>query len=158
VAGRNFSIVSGETTTTAATPLTLLDITAAVNTQILIREISVSGKASASGTDIPCRIRLSRATGSDTAIGTSTTVYPINPLDTMTFLTTALKTITTEPTSPTVVYEYEIQPQAGQYQYILPLSSPFVVNGGAASTLGHFYIQILSASAETVTVTVRGEE
>jgi hypothetical protein len=158
MAGKGFYVRSTPVTLTASTPKTAIEVTPAVNDQIFIREINIAGSAQASGTDAGVHVVLSRATGTETAVGTTVILVADDPKNGLPFATTALNTITTEPTTVTVIDEFYIQPESGLYPIKYPLANPLVISGGTSGVLGHFYITLTAGSTETITVTVRGEE
>lgn len=160
MAGILFQGATGSVSMTAGTPKTVLSIRSASNQRVLIKEISISGQAAASGTDAPYLIEFLKGTGT-TGTGTSLTLAKCDPNAQETLNTTAVSNFTSEPTATTLGYSFTIQPQSGEFKYIVPITSPWIVSAGAASTVGNFNIRVTSpatASSPVVYVSFRAEE
>lgn len=123
-----FNVNSGETTLVANTPKTILQIKAPANQRVLIRALRFFGKQAAGGTDVPCKVRMTRSTA---AFGTSSaaTIGKVNPGDPETIQSTAFATFTAEPTSTDAGLWWELQPQTGVEEF-LPDNRPIMIPGG----------------------------
>lgn len=112
--------------TTGTSAKTVLQVVAAANHRVLIKEWGLFCKGIAP-TDAPLKVRLLR----QTTAGTMTALTPLSRGGsyTETIQTTAQHTATVEPTAGDVLAQREIHPQTG-YQTILPFGEEIVIAGG----------------------------
>lgn len=105
---------------------TVLQIVAAANHRVLIKEFSVSFQGT-SNTATPAEVRLARQTDA----GTSTELTPekVNEGDNETLQTTARHTATMEPTTGNTIMHEHVHTQAG-YTWQAPFGGEIVVIGG----------------------------
>lgn len=105
---------------------TLLQIVAATNTRVKIKEWSISFDGIAN-TDAPIQVNLVR----QTTAGTMSALTPekLNESDQETLQTTAQHTATAEPTTGNTVMSEQVHPQAG-YTHQARLGSEIIVRGG----------------------------
>jgi len=112
--------------TTGTAKKTLLQVVAAANHRVIVKEISVSFKG-VSNTDAPILVQVLRQTTAGTM-----TALTLNPWDTTldeTLQTTGQHTATVEPTGAVEVMGEEVHPQGG-YTWQAPFGGEIVVPGG----------------------------
>ena len=111
---------------TGTSAKTLLQLIAATNQRVKIKEFSVSFKGT-SNTAAPIKVALVRQTDA----GTMSALSPVkmNEADDETLQTTAQHTATAEPTGSTEVMGEEVHPQSG-YTWQAPFGGEIVVKGG----------------------------
>jgi hypothetical protein len=125
MAGTPFKAVTGEIAT-GTSAKTLLQIVAASNHGVLVKEWSISFKGT-SNTASPIRVRVLR----QTTAGTMSALTPVkDPDDTdETLQTTAQHTATAEPTSGDVLFTELVHPQTG-YTWQAPFGGAIKIGGG----------------------------
>jgi len=127
MAGVRATAQTGEITS-GTTKLTLLQIIAAANHRVVVREISVSFKG-VSSTASPILVQVLRQTDAG-AGGTALTLKKMNESDDESLQTTAqYETSTTEPTGTDEVLGEEVHPQGG-YTWQAPFGGEIIVPGG----------------------------
>lgn len=126
MAGVRLAAVTGEIATGTSTK-TILQLVAAANHRVVVREIRASFKGvSASAT--PVLVEVLR----QTTAGTMSALSPVklNSADDETLQTTAQHTATAEPTAGDVVLAAEVHPQGGLFAWVAPFGGELVVPGG----------------------------
>ena len=106
---------------------TLLQLIAAANQRVKVKEISVSFKGTSS-TAAPILVQVLRQ--SDAGTVSSLTPQKMNEADDETLQTTAGHTATVEPTGTTEILGEEVHPQGG-YTWQAPFGGEVIVKGGA---------------------------
>ncbi len=111
---------------TGTTKKTLLQIAAASNHRVLIKEISISFKGT-SNTAAPVLVQVLR----QTSAGTMTVLTPqkMNEADDETLQTTAQHSATVEPDGASEVMGEEVHPQCG-YTWQAPFGGEIAIRGG----------------------------
>lgn len=153
MAGVGIRAVTPEVALSAGVAKTCIQLLAATNVRVLVRAVRVSFKGTVA-TEAPVDVQLVRQTGAGTgtALGAAT-LGKLNPVDTETLNVTGTHTSTVEPTSDDfIVDRFKIHPQENA-ELRLPLTAPIPIPGGYR--LG---VKMNAPSAETVVVTVEGEE
>ncbi len=105
---------------------TLIQLVAAANVRVKILEWSVSF-AGTSNTATPIQVDIVRQTSAGTSV--SLTLVKDNESDQETLNTTALQTITAEPTTGSTVITEEVHPQTG-YTWQAPFGREVIIQGG----------------------------
>lgn len=148
MAGILFAAVTGEVATGTAAK-TLLQVVAAANQRVKIKEISVSFKG-VSPTDAPILVTVSR----QTTAGTMSALTPakLNESDAETLQTTAQHTATAEPTTGASVIKEEVHPQTG-FIWQSPFGGEVVIQGG-----GKLGIVVTAGVSVSAVARVIGEE
>lgn len=136
-------------TATGTSALTLLQIVAAAQQRVKIKEISISFKGT-SNTAAPILVQIQKQTSAGTA--SAGTVSKFVSSDSETLQTTAQITFTAEPTSTTVFIEEEVHPQTG-YTWQAPFGGELIIPGG--SRLG---ITVTAGATVSAICRVIGEE
>jgi hypothetical protein len=152
MAGVLANVNSAEVTLAASTAKTVLQVKAASNHRVVIRNLRIMGKQAAGGTDPVVKVRLTRSTA-NFGTGTGATPQKNNPNDDETIQTTASGNFTVEPTSPTDGgIWWEVQPQSGVIEF-LPPGQEIIVPGGQAANF-----EATSTGTPTLTITAGIEE
>ena len=148
MAGVGFRAQTAEITTGVAKK-TLLQVVAAANHRVLVKEISVAFKGT-SPTDAPILVRILR----QTTAGTMSALTPVknNSADTETLQTTAQHTATVEPTAGDVLMSEEVHPQTGLL-WQATFGGEIIVPGG--TRLG---IDVTAGVSVSATARIFGEE
>jgi hypothetical protein len=151
MAGLNYAAASGEITLTAATAKTLIQITAPANQAVKVKQINITGKQPAGGTDTPLKIRITRSTAGGTA--TAGTAYKLDPARGETIQSVVKTAFTIEPTTPTDTWLwFEFQPQSGLF-YPIPFGQDLIIPGG-----GQLNVEATSGSTPIVLASIVAEE
>ncbi len=148
MAGLGFSAVTAQINSTTSA-LTLLQVVAASNHRVLIKELSVSFEG-VNNAHAPIQVDVLRQTTAGTM--SSLTIVKANNGDDETLQTTAQHTATAEPTAGDVLMRELVHPQTG-YTWQAPFGGEIVVPGG--TRLG---IRVTAANAVDAVARVRGEE
>ena len=106
--------------------ITLLQIVAAANHRVLVKEISISFDGT-TNTAVPILVQVARQSTAGTM--SALTINKVNEDDGETLQTTALHTATVEPTTGVEVLTEYVHPQAG-YTWQAPYDEKIVINGG----------------------------
>jgi hypothetical protein len=143
-----FAAVTGEITTGTSTK-TLMQVVAASNHRVTIKEISVSFKGT-SNTAAPILVEVLRQTDA----GTMTSLSPvkINSADDETLQTTAQHTSTSEPSAGNVLMSELVHPQTG-YTWQAPFGGDLVVPGG-----GRLGLRVTAGASVSAVARMIGEE
>lgn len=150
MAGINFRVSSGEEGLAAGVAETVLQVVAAANHRVKIKEYTITIKGIVV-TDTPVRCRIFRQTGAGTSSAATVVKDDVSADETL--QTTARSQVTVEPTSDdALVDEFEIHPQTG-LKVILPIGEEILVAGG-----GRVGFKLTAAQAQTAVVSVKGEE
>lgn len=129
MAGQLCHVNSGEVALVAATSKSVLQVKAAANQRVLIRQLRFFGKQPAGGTDTPVKVRMTRSSAN---FGTFSAATPgkNNPSNGETVQTTCGANASAEPTTPSDSgLWWEVQPQLGVEEF-LPINQPIEVPGG----------------------------
>jgi hypothetical protein len=148
MSGVGFSAVTAQINTTTSA-ITLLQVVAASNHRVLIKELSVSFEG-VNNAHAPIEVVVLR----QTTAGTMSALTPVkaNNTDDETLQTTAQHTATAEPTSGDVLMRELVHPQTG-YTWQAPFGGEIVIPGG-----GKLGIKVTAANAVDAVARVRGEE
>lgn len=148
MAGVLFEAVTGEISTGTSVK-TLVQVVAAANQRVKVREISIGFKGT-SNTNAPIKVDVLR----QSTAGTMSALTPVkrNADDGETLQTTAQHTATAEPTAGDVLKTLEIHPQTG-WDWQAPFGGEFIINGG--DRLG---VRVTAANDVSATVSISGEE
>ena len=125
MAGVRFTGTTGEVST-GTSAKTILQIVAAANQRVLVREWAVSFDGIAP-TDAPIFVRVLRQTTAGTM--SALTLRKIASGDDETLQTTAQHTATAEPTAGDVLMSQQVHPQTG-YTWQAPFGGELIVPGG----------------------------
>lgn len=148
MAGIGFQAATGNIATGTAAK-TLVQIIAAANHRVLIKQVSVCFRGT-SNSDAPVLIQILRQTNAGTM--SSQTLTKQSPGDDETLQTTATHTATGEPGSGDLVQSYAIHPQQGMiWQHTF--GDPIIVPGG--TRLG---VVVTAGADVNAVVTILGEE
>jgi len=112
--------------TTGTAKKTLLQLVAAANHRVKVKEISVSFKG-VSNTDAPILVQVLRQTTAGTM--SALTLAKMNESDAETLQTTGQHTATVEPTGTSEVMGEEVHPQGG-YTWQAPFGGELIIQGG----------------------------
>lgn len=112
--------------TTGTSVKTLLQIEAAANHRVKVREISVSFKGT-TNSDAPIKVDVLRQTTAGTL--SSLTLVKDSPGDDETLQTAATHTATAEPTAGDILMSEEVHPQTG-FVWQAPFGGEMIVPGG----------------------------
>lgn len=148
MSGVMFEAVTAEIAT-GTSAKTLLQVVAASNHRILIKELSISFDGT-NNAHAPIQVRVLRQTSAGTM--SALTVVKGNDSDDETLQTTAQHTSTSEPTSGDVLATYFVHPQTG-FLWQAPFGRKIVVKGG-----GRIGVEVTAANDVGAVVTVKGEE
>lgn len=148
MAGVGFVGQTGEVSI-GTSALTLMQIVAAANQRVRLREFSVSFKGT-SNTASPVLVQLMRQTTAGTASALSLKKW--NSADDETLQTTAQQTFTVEPTYSDVLITEEVHPQTG-YTWQAPFGGEIICKGGEKLA-----IVVTAGAAVTGEARVIGEE
>lgn len=148
MAGLKFYAASAEIAT-GTSAKTLVQIVAAANHRVLIREVAVSFDGT-SNTGDPIQCKLIRQ--SDAGTMSSLTLQKVDADDDETLQTTAQHTSTSEPTGTTVIKAWQVHPQAGLI-WQASFGEEIVINGG--DRLG---LVVTSGADVNALVSMTGEE
>jgi hypothetical protein len=140
MAGVKLVAVTAENATGVAKK-TLLQIVAAANHRVLVKEVAISFKGIVN-TNPPILVELYRQTDAGTM--SALTPQKWNPGDDETLQTTAQENATVEPAGATVIFREEVHPQGG-YTWQLPFGWDISVPGG--TRLGVAVTATVSVSA-----------
>lgn len=148
MAGVSFAAVTPEIAT-GTSLITLLQIVAAANQRVKVRELSVSFTG-VTNTSLPILVKIVR----QTTAGTMSALTPKkwNESDGETLQTTAQSSATSEPTTTDVIMAEEVHPQGG-YTWQAPFGGEITVKGG--NRLG---ISVTAAASVNAVARVVGEE
>ncbi len=128
---------------------TLLQIVAAANHRVIVKEVSISFKG-VSPTDAPILARVLRLTTAGTM--SALTLVKNNSSDDETLQTTGLHTASVEPTAGDVLISEEIHPQTG-FLWQATFGGEIVVPGG--TRLG---IDVTAGTSVSAVARIMGEE
>lgn len=133
MAGVIAHVNSGEVALVATTAKSVLQIKAAAQQRVIVSAIRLMGKQPAGGTDTPIKVRLTRTTAS---FGTFSAATPAknDPSDSETLQTTAGANASAEPTATDGGLWWEVQPQAGVIELLMP-GQEIKIPGGQAINL-----------------------
>jgi hypothetical protein len=148
MAGVGFATVTGEITTGTSVK-TLIQVVAAANHRLRVREISISFKGIL-GTDAPILVQVLR----QTTAGTMSALTPVklNDSDDETLQVTAQHTATAEPTAGDVLMSEEVHPQSG-YTWQSPFGGEIPVKGG-----GRLGVRVTAGASTSAVVRIFGDE
>jgi hypothetical protein len=128
---------------------TLIQLVAAANVRVKVLEWSVSF-AGTSNTATPVQVDIVRQ--SDAGTSSALTLVKNNESDGETLQTTALQTITAEPTTGSTVMTEEVHPQTG-YTWQAPFGREIIIKGGNRAGL-----RVTAGASVTVASRMEGEE
>lgn len=148
MAGVLFGAVTPEIAT-GTSLITLLQIIAAANQRVKIKELSVSF-AGVVNTNQPILVKVVRQTTGGTM--SALTPKKWNESDGETLQTTAQSSATSEPTTTDVIMSEEVHPQTG-YTWQAPFGGEIIIKGG--NRLG---ISVTAANTTSAVARVVGEE
>lgn len=111
---------------TGASKKTLLQLVAAANHRVLVKELSISFDGTSNTAD-PIQVEVARQ--SDAGTMSSLTLLKVDPDDDESIQTTAQHTATGEPTETAVIMREQVHPQGG-YTWQAPFGGELVINGG----------------------------
>lgn len=148
MAGVKFAAQSGEIASGTSTK-TLLQIAAASNHRVMVREISVSFKGT-SATAAPVKVDVLRQ--SDAGTMSSLTPVKLNSADDETLQTTAQHTATAEPSAGDVLKTEEVHPQTG-FLWQAPFGGEIVVPGGT-----RLAVRVTAGADVNAVARIEGEE
>lgn len=153
MAGLKLVASSGEVAYVASTEKTGLQLQAPTNQRLLVKNIRVTGKQAAGGTDTPIKLRLTTCVVANAGTGTTGTPGKLNPSDPETVQSVVKTNNSAEPSSVTDKgMVWDIQPQFGVIEF-WPQSEYIEVPGGQCLNFC-----ITSGATPTLTITVGYEE
>lgn len=150
MAGNKFTAQTPEVTT-GVTKKTVLQILAATNQRVLVKEISVSFDGVVN-TDNPILVEVLRQSDAGSG-GVSLTLQKLNPDNTETLQSTALRDISgsVQPTDTGEVLGEQVHPQGG-YTWQAPFGGEIEVPGGERLGIAVFAQQAVNVKARIIAV------